>query len=253
MRRQISAIPSSPPRQANHELLFLSIIGVVYWGILGILGWLTQFGGHSPLAESWGRLLLPNIWLFSCSILLKNKFYKKVRFVSGGRWPGIWAVLTGIVVILMIIIALYSPLNKLDDTSLNQTFFHLALIGLAPLTEEIYFRGLLLYHLKNTLGSFAAIVLVSALFGILHRLSGWPVVMAMTIFSGILCAVTLFSQSILWAMAWHLGWNAMAVVRQPMSASSRWGIVALVIIVLITISFWGAVISPLKREPNEPT
>jgi len=90
-----------------------------------------------------------------------------------------------------------------------------ALMTLIPVGEEVFFRGLLLAHFRRTLGTVAATLVVSLLFGFLHSLQGQFWVM----FAGslLLCATTLTTGSLLWALTLHVGWNTLCLVA-PMSA-----------------------------------
>jgi len=83
------------------------------------------------------------------------------------------------------------------------------LLLLAPAAEELYFRGLLLDHLTRRFGPGAAICFVSGLFGLVH----WPQghALPMMVLSLALCAATLYSGSVIWAIVLHAAWNGLAL------------------------------------------
>jgi membrane protease YdiL (CAAX protease family) len=100
----------------------------------------------------------------------------------------------------------------------------LQIIFLAPLAEELFFRGLLLDHLRRQLGRVAAVVLVSALFGFLHYPQGTAVLMA---FGSVgLCLVVLWLRQVVWAMVLHVAWNLLVVACRERSLLDPLALVA---------------------------
>lgn len=89
-----------------------------------------------------------------------------------------------------------------------------ALILLVPVAEEVFFRGGLLQSLRGLFGATGATLLVSLSFGLLHHDQGqlWTMLVA----SLVLCALTLHTRTLLWAILLHGTWNALTmVVRMP--------------------------------------
>lgn len=114
---------------------------------------------------------------------------------------------------------------------------------LIPLAEEAFFRGALLGLLRQRLGAPAALALVSLMFGLLHMPQGWPVALAMTVLSVMLCLVVLSSGSVLWAVALHLGWNALAIIRPGPPQDQRWQVAGVAVALMVGLTVLG-----LKRR-----
>lgn len=98
----------------------------------------------------------------------------------------------------------------------------LALVGLsvfAPLTEEMYFRGLLLSWLNGKLGRTAAIAISAALFGLFHFRfrshvgpEGWVLTATLILF-GAMNALWVFRTRSLWpSVAAHGAYNGMLLL-----------------------------------------
>jgi membrane protease YdiL (CAAX protease family) len=117
-----------------------------------------------------------------------------------------------------------------------QLLFVLAL--LPAVFEEIAFRGLLLHGLHRRLRPLALVLVVGLVFGIFHfalfRFAG-------TAFLGaLLAAVTLLTGSLLPAIAWHAGNNALAVVaaRHEIPLSELSPEYYLAGVGMLAVSFW---------------
>jgi len=86
----------------------------------------------------------------------------------------------------------------------------LALVLVAPVTEELLFRGWLLRDLEDQYGSTAALLWSSALFGLVHHEP--PAILYATLGGFVLGAVALRTKSTLASVAMHAGVNALPLL-----------------------------------------
>lgn len=91
-------------------------------------------------------------------------------------------------------------------TGINLLTFFLA-VGIAPLMEELVFRGLILQRLVMKYGSTLAIILSSLLFGILH----FDAFLSATIFGTLMCLLFLKTKNLWVPLIVHWTNNAIAV------------------------------------------
>jgi len=163
------------------------------------------------LSSMLNSLVMPTL-LAAGSFALWRRWSPDVALFRGGRRAALWAGLLLGTAVFLVLGGMF--LARGNETVTRETLWSLAssvaLVLLVPVAEEVYFRGLLLNHLKDSLGPWAAACLVSLLFGILHQPSGmsWPMVG----FSLFLCLSVLFSETVLWATGFHLLWNALTII-----------------------------------------
>lgn len=90
-------------------------------------------------------------------------------------------------------------------------------VALAPLTEEVVFRGFLLPSWARTLGWPAAIVATSVLFALMHIQYDWRGILAVGLL-GLLCAwLRMRSGSVIPSLIAHAGGNLLAMVGLVLS------------------------------------
>ena len=90
------------------------------------------------------------------------------------------------------------------------------------------------------LGFSFVVVLVSGLFGFLHFPQGTAV--PMIVLSVVACLLVLASGSMLWAVALHVGWNALAVVHAAPSNVDRWIVAGIGVALLIGLLVRGGLV-----------
>lgn len=110
-------------------------------------------------------------------------------------------------------------------------FLCISTIIVAPITEELLFRGIMLGKLKQY-GNVFAIVVVSILFGLLH--GNLPQTIPAFVTSLFLCQLTLKSNSIVPAISIHIINNAVAQLADINNALFQIFLNAIIIIVIIT-------------------
>lgn len=97
-------------------------------------------------------------------------------------------------------------LNQIGLDPLNVSLLILAFVFIAPITEEILFRGLIFGFIKDKLGLTAALLISSAVFGLLH-----PGHHLSTFVMGLAFALLYYrTKSIAVPIVLHMVWNALA-------------------------------------------
>jgi membrane protease YdiL (CAAX protease family) len=205
---------SAPPRRSPlRELLSLAVIVLTYLVGLRLIDRLP-----GALA-AWSRLTLPNLWLLGASAALIPGRDRRIALTRGGRRAWVLAGASVVVGALVVLAAICWEPGRRGSGA--RTAASLLIVLLVPAAEELYFRALLLDHLVQSTGRVAAALLCSALFGMLHAPQGLALPMA--VLSLVLCGATLASSSVLWAVALHLEWNALAELRHaPLAGAGRW-------------------------------
>jgi len=201
-----------------------------YLGILQLC--VSGFPSKVPYSD----LLFPSLWLLAASALLATRFRLSIVVTRGGSRILASAILAGIVTLAMAPMAALWP-DRSAGAAVDSLVGRVLLVLFVPVAEEIFFRGLLLDRLNEIIKSrIMAAALTSVLFGLAHLASGNTIVVTMTVLSAVLCATTLHTRSLLWPIALHIGWNALAVIRQAPPGRERWiiaGISATVVIALV--------------------
>ncbi len=152
------------------------------------------------------RDLLPNLLLGGVGLAWLLRRATRVT-LSRGRRPVLASVF---VLVALAGVAVFAALWPRAGTPSRSS--PLVVILVAPLAEELYFRGAWLDFGARTLGQPAAVVLASALFGLVHLPQGLHLLMFAV--SLPLCLVALATGSVVWAFGAHALWNALAVVNR---------------------------------------
>lgn len=110
----------------------------------------------------------------------------------------------------------FSP--KVGYTPSHLQLLHLIVV--VPLSEELYFRGLLLEHLRRGFSAVYATVLCTLLFGLLHLPvdAGIPA----GVLSLVACILVLRNRSLVHAIQLHVAWNAVTQISRLSDPSTRW-------------------------------
>jgi membrane protease YdiL (CAAX protease family) len=129
------------------------------------------------------------------------------------RWSWAAAGLVCLLMLLLITATLLGPAAQIRGPLPSRVELG-AVVFLVPVAEETFFRGALLLSLRRQLGAVGATLVVSILFGLLHH--GQGQLPTMLVASLALCAITLLTRTLLWAVLLHGTWNALTmVVRMP--------------------------------------
>jgi membrane protease YdiL (CAAX protease family) len=189
---------------------------------------------------TWSRLTLPNLWLLGAGAVLLRGREQRIALTRGGRRAWALAVVCVVVAALVVLATIYwtpgHPVARPDAA--GPALASLPIVLLVPVAEELFFRGLMLDHLVQGTNRPVAALLVSALFGMLHHLQGLALPMACL--SLVLCGAALATWSVLWAVALHVGWNALAQLRRaPLAGPGRWAVAGLAVAAILALILRG--------------
>lgn len=150
---------------------------------------LRRLFGHMPAHSEWRLLLHTTFLLFSLSAALTFALYLPLSypFPQFIQWWLGWA---------------YTPIIYLDYNGslpvIPNTLSWLSLVVIAPVTEELLFRGFLLHRWAARWGMTPAILASSLLFGVLH-----PDPLGATLFGVGMCLLYLHTRSLWVAIIAH--------------------------------------------------
>lgn len=157
----------------------------------------------------------------------------KLRFVILGFFGGVLLQLALAFLALLLIVSFEldpSSLSNVNSLPITDEVYYesgidlavfaaiavLAIVVLAPVTEELFFRGAVLPILANRFGPIAGVLLSSLAFGMMHiqpTLDSSLYVIFMTACAGVVLAIArLKSQSLLLPIFMHMGFNSWAVL-----------------------------------------
>lgn len=198
--------PEIPVHSFARSFLELAILCVGLTASVMLSRWGQQH--QKDLAIFW----LPNLFLIGLSIIwIRLGFSPTVRTTDGLSSKTI----KGIVIFLCVMIvtfASYWPSLEIEQYKIYAGGISIVvLIALVPFAEEMFFRGILLDHLRRNIGPLGATVAVSLLFGILH--AGQGSIVSMILLSLVACAAVLATGNVIWAVCIHITWNACAIMH----------------------------------------
>ncbi|MBV9300623.1 MAG: CPBP family intramembrane metalloprotease [Acidobacteriaceae bacterium] len=108
-----------------------------------------------------------------------------------------------------------SPLDRFLKSPVNLALFSILAVTLAPLFEELLFRGFLQPLLSRTFGLFAGILITAALFGSLHAPEyswAWQYVVAVSLAGAVFGWIRARTNSIIPSTLMHSSYNFVFVV-----------------------------------------
>lgn len=224
-------------------LVWLGLMVVVMAAAAGILA--AQQIPADDLAARAGRLVGEPVFhhatVISIYVVMLFFFFRVARRVADGAMARFRAVpwqilviaaLTGMALAVLVPLLTYfltqQHLIELQPTrnelrliphSAGEWVMAVAAIGfVAPLTEELYFRGLLLGWLKQRMGALAAVVASAAVFGLVHfnfldhqGAAGWYVTGVVTAVGVLTAAAALRTGSLWTSFAIHSGYNTVLI------------------------------------------
>lgn len=205
-----------------------------------------------------GVLTIGLLWLiFVCR---KKKFAKEIslRKISFGTVPPIFLMGLGLNVLTGVVLSVLpeSWLGSYEETSSMAflgdywiTFLGTAII--APIVEEVIFRGLAYSRMKKGMPTVWAMILTSVLFGLAH---GHPVWMLYTFAFGlVLIWVFERTRSLIAPIVLHISYNLCAVLQMLLPADTPdWVGLALIgaAVVLVAIGLFWFLKIPKVPEPD---
>jgi membrane protease YdiL (CAAX protease family) len=176
-----------------------------------------------------------SLLLFALSLFYRWEFGAAVRIFSSRSRGALPLLLSIALPAILLIFTSCSPTQQ-SSWATPSPFELLHLLILVPISEELYFRGLLFDHLRRGFTSLPAVLLCSLLFAVLH----FPVTVALTAcsLSLIACILVLKTGTLACALQLHISWNALSVIQGISAPSSRWtvGILASGLVVIAAIA-----------------
>jgi membrane protease YdiL (CAAX protease family) len=175
--------PAQPARLRDIALLLF--VGLIVGAILGVIAMaVARFFTHSKFVAGiiWGAAVYGS-WLVGYQWLAKKRGWDglqarfsrtrpKVLLTAAASGIGLIVLLSAVASLLRWfgIDVLPPPLPDILPRSASQLIFALVLIGvMGPLAEELIFRGLLLDWLRGKINVWAAALILSVLFSLLHN------------------------------------------------------------------------------------
>jgi len=206
---------------------------------MAALPWLASHG-------EWALLTVPSAWLLAWTAALwwLGRPWP-ISFTRGGGRTTWMLVGVALAVVAVLAFATLWPRGG-GAVTIDRTLRGVVLLGVVPAAEELFFRGVLLADLRRRWGGFGATLLVTTIFAAMHAPTGQHLPMA--VLSLLLCGVTLASRSVLWAVALHVAWNGLAVLKLLPPGADRAPTAAVTVALLVGIAAWGYA----RRERPEP-
>ena len=133
-----------------------------------------------------------------------------------------WTVATAYLLVGAYSLRLIGPRPAPDRAPLWFTApgFPMLVSCLVAVGEEVLFRGVLQSICLTLVGPVYAIFLVNALFALIHAKGGLTFAMSAGFFGTIASVITLASDSLLPAIAMHVGWNALVGLARRRAAAA---------------------------------
>lgn len=199
---------TSPKRLLNEALLLALILGA------SLLLSALERRGLIP-----GQGYPSSLLLLALGLWYRRGLRVRVRFFQPRQDGRAFPVLFALVLVSLLLTSPHIPFWPQFGRSppLLQV---LHLLVLVPLSEELYFRGLLLDHLRRGLSPTQAVLLCSLLFGLLHLPVGAGI-MAATL-SVLACLLVFKSEALVYAFQLHVAWNGLSQIHRQGDLASRW-------------------------------
>lgn len=164
-------------------------------------------------------IMVPIGWLLVATLFLIKRQRINLFSLFGQPRTVLLVVITAGALLGVILFALIGPDVNQRITAI--TFInYLIIILVVPVAEELFFRGLLLDHLKETMGIVASIAIITLLFGLVHVHQGLLIPMALLSF--MLCIAALLSKTVVSCIILHTGWNTLAILKEGLHFQMKW-------------------------------
>jgi len=206
-------------------LLFASIAAVVL--VCGVLAFAVPALKDDPTPLLLPMQLVLYLFVYICFFVVFKFRHDKPVFASLG-WRGITvnpivlvvsgaALAIGISVLAKIIHTpqVKSPIDEITKTPLSLAVFSVMAVTIAPLFEELFFRGFIQPLLSRTFGVAAGVVSTAVLFGALHAPEyswAWQYALAVSIAGAVFGWVRARTQSIIPGTIMHGSYNLVFIV-----------------------------------------
>lgn len=198
---------------------------------LGLYVYLSAYLNAVPVVRSW----LPPTAFLLVALVLRRMRPTRTSWLSLGTWPKC----ASLVLCICCLVAFWAG-NVVSSKNL-MTFSGadlFLLIVLAPVGEELFFRGILLDRLVYYSGPVQGMTLATLLFALAHLSLGAFVPMLIL---GFACALaTLLTRTVVWAIGLHVLWNCLSyrVVCPPGGDGLALLAVAFLLSFFIAVGVW---------------
>lgn len=125
----------------------------------------------------------------------------------------------------------------------------LSIVIVAPVVEELIFRGLILSRLRKGMSPAAAAIVSSLIFGVAH---GTPVWMACAFLAGLaLSFLCIRYRSVLAPIAMHITFNLISVVTDNVFTGIQFNGIACIVVLVFSLAICGFIIFYILRKTPE--
>lgn len=195
-------------------LVFLLVLALVRTGIAAMEGrWVEDHRGYSLLP--WLNVLATAIFVLAYVLLVRALEHRPAHEFGRRGWLpelafgiALGAVLMTLIVVVLYLAGAYSPTAMQVPADVVGT---LTLWMFVAVFEEIGLRAVIFRLVEEWLGSWTAIVVSAAAFGMLHMANpnaNWAGAMGIALQSGVLYALVFMITRRLWAVIGiHFAWN----------------------------------------------
>jgi membrane protease YdiL (CAAX protease family) len=217
------------------DLLFVLVLMVVGFLVIDVIALSLAHGDMKPLMDSpqivWPTNLAAYAVVYLALRLVLGARYGAPVFASLGWRPSRFnlgvAALGGVLLAFGLSALAYlihtpkvSTFDKLASTPFSLAALAITAVAIAPLFEELLFRGFLQPLLTRTIGVTAAVLVTSFLFGALHAfqyMKLWQYVAAVSLVGVALGILRAYTNSIIPGVVMHGCFNAVSVVALVVS------------------------------------
>lgn len=203
------------------------LVLVSYYSIFNLVAKLDSVNQLSDFGFYGIQILLIVIEGIAATVVL----VKSQRWKEYGRFQFRWSYI-GVLFLSFILMFLWVNIttrifpstqngNTIREVATNLTGFSYFITRIfyggliAPIVEELVFRGLLMTALSKFKKYFIDVIISSTLFSLIHVLQyGW-VITDFIIYAGaglLLCMLFRYTRSIYWSMALHILWNSFLII-----------------------------------------
>jgi uncharacterized protein len=206
-------------------LLFASIVVIVL--VCGVLAFAVPAFKNDPTPLLLPMQLVLYLFIYICFFLVFKFRYGKPVFASLG-WRGtiihpLVLVVSGMALAIAVSLLaklihtpeVKSPIDEITKTPLSLAIFAVMAVTIAPLFEELFFRGFIQPLLSRTFGVAVGVVLTAVLFGGLHAPEyswAWQYALAVSIAGAVFGWVRARTQSIIPSTIMHGSYNLVFIV-----------------------------------------
>lgn len=221
---------AEPEPSKYRQLIYLCAVLVVYWLLIEYLG------DRRSLPYVALYLLSTNLLLLAAAGIWIRRLPFPVSILSGGKRTAWMAAISGCLSLFLLwrMLSMGDGYRPADARMIVEAAM---VIFVVPAAEELFFRGILLSHLRNNLGALAAAFVTSFIFAFMHLQKSAVIIF---FFSLILCITVLVSESLIWALAIHVAWNAAVMLLEMQAGVPRYTLTALATLTVVALIIRGA-------------